>query len=296
MDFLGSSATPVNRITEVTRRNMVDALLMREDDYSGRLDVVSFLTRIWNLSAMPPTDRRERDLEQDFRRHIAWNDDGYDDAGLLYGKLNILRCPDEQFGKFLAECVHPMVRPDAAQTAELLTLFNGCLAADGFIIVESSRLSGYPVYEMTQIGSPLAVKAQHYDVALSFAGEQRQYVDDIAKLLSAANVSFFYAPYEEAKLWGEDLTEVFEAVFLHGSRFVVLFSSADYARKMWPTFERRAAVEKAMSQNQAYILPVRFDDTAIPGVRETVGYQDARTKSPQDIARLILLKLGRPAS
>jgi hypothetical protein len=77
-------------------------------------------------------------------------------------------------------------------------------------------------------------------------------------------VRFFYAPYEEAKLWGEDLTEAFEAAFLHGSRFVVMFSSAEYARKMWPTFERRAVVERAMSQNEAYILPVRFDDTRIP--------------------------------
>jgi len=77
-------------------------------------------------------------------------------------------------------------------------------------------------------------------------------------------------------LWGEDLVEAFEAVFLHGSRFVVMFISADYERKMWPTVERRAAVEKAMAQKNAYILPVRFDDTAIPGVRGTVSYQDAR--------------------
>lgn len=286
------SSTP-NRITELTRRNIVDNLLLRDDRYYGRLDEVTFLSRIWNLSSMRSTDRREPHLEQDLRRHISWNDDGYDDAGVLFGKLKILECSDEQFGKFLSECAHPIVQPDSALATELLALFNEHLASDGFVLVEVSRISGRAVYGMTRIGSPAAVKAHRYDVALSFAGEQRGYVEEVARVLAAANVAFFYAPYEEAKLWGEDLTEAFEAVFLHGSRFVVLFSSKDYARKMWPTFERRAAVEKAMSQNEAYILPVRFDDTKIPGVRETIGYQDARTKSPGEIARLILLKLGR---
>jgi hypothetical protein len=285
--------TQANRITEVTRRNIVDEIIMRDERYHGRLDEASFLGRIWNLSAMQSTDRREPNLDADLRRHIPWNDDAYADAGVLYGKLKILRCPDVEFGKFLSECVHPIVRQDATEVASLISLFNTHLAADGFILVEGSRISGRPVYEMTPIGSPLAVKAQHYDVALSFAGEQRGYVEAVAKALRAANVAVFFAPYEEAKLWGEDLTEAFEAVFLHGSRFVVLFSSVDYARKMWPTFERRAAVEKAMSQNEAYILPVRFDDTRIPGVRETIGYQDARTKTPEEIAQLILAKLGR---
>jgi len=292
MQFFRVSAQ-ANSITEVTRRNIVDPLLLRDGEFYGRLDEVTFLSRIWHVADMPSTDRREPNLEADLRRHISWSDDGYDDAGVLYGKLNIMRCPDDEFGKFLAECLHPLVRPDPAQVADLLMFFNKNLAADGFVLVESSRISGHPIYEMTKIGSPLSVKAQHYEVSLSFAGEQRWYVDEVAKALTTSGVEFFYAPYEEAKLWGEDLTEVFEAVFLHGSRFVVMFSSADYAAKMWPTFERRAAVERAMAQNEAYILPVRFDDTKIPGVRETVGYQDARAKEPGHIARLILQKLGR---
>lgn len=292
MDFTGA-LVQAQHITEVTRKNIIDALLLRDEPYHGRMDAVSFLGRIWDLTKMRATDRREPNLEADLRRHISWGD--YDDTEVLYGKLNIGRCPDDQFGKFLSESIHPLVRPDAAQVAELLSFFNKHLAADGFVLSEASWISGHSVYEMTQIGAPLTVKPQQYDVSLSFAGEQRWYVDDVAKVLSSAQVRFFYAPYEEAKLWGEDLTEAFEAVFLRGSRFVVMFSSVDYAAKMWPTFERRAAVERAMSQNEAYILPVRFDGTQIPGVRNTIGYQDAQTKSPEEIARLILQKLGRSA-
>ena len=44
-----------------------------------------------------------------------------------------------------------------------------------------------------------------YDVALSFAGEQRAYVRQVAELLRRSNVSVFYDEFEEAKLWGKNL-------------------------------------------------------------------------------------------
>ena len=44
-----------------------------------------------------------------------------------------------------------------------------------------------------------------YDVVLSFAGEDRVYVQDIAKKLKAKGIKVFYDEFEEAKLWGKDL-------------------------------------------------------------------------------------------
>jgi hypothetical protein len=285
-----------NRVTEVTRRNIVDALVLRGrdgPDYYGRLDEVTFLLRVWPLGEMRSTDRRDLNLEADLRRHISWDDEGYDSAGILYGKLHILRSPDETFGNFLAQCLHPLVQPDHDRVLALVSLFNEHLLRDGFMVVPTSDISGHPVFQMVEIGSPAAIEAQRYDVSLSFASEQKLYVDKVASGLKDSNVRFYYAPDQEAALWGEDMTEVFEHVFLHGSRFVVMFISEDYARKMWPTYERRAAVEKALSQNKAYILPVRFDDTPIPGIRNTVAYVDARTRQPHDIVRLIQEKLAR---
>lgn len=282
---------PPNRITVVTRRNIIDAMLLRHDDIPGRLDFVTFLGRVWNLAAMKSTDRRERDLESDLRRHIAWGD--YSESEVLYGKLKIERCPDEQFGRFLSECINPVVRPEQQQVAELLSLFNLNLANDGFELVETSRISGQPIYSTVEIGSLASALAQHYDVALSFAGEERAYVEDVATRLRDAGVSVFYDRFEEARLWGTDMTEVFGEVFLHGARFVVMFLSSAYASRIWPTYERRAAVEAAMARNHAYILPVRFDDTQVPGIRDTVAYVDARQKSPDQVAQLVLRKLER---
>ncbi len=48
------------------------------------------------------------------------------------------------------------------------------------------------------------------------------------------------------------------------------------------------------TKDAEYILPARFDETEIPGLRKTIGYVDLRRKSPGVLAVLILQKLGRP--
>lgn len=44
-----------------------------------------------------------------------------------------------------------------------------------------------------------------YDVALSFAGEERPYVEAVADALRNAGVKVFYDDYEKVTLWGKDL-------------------------------------------------------------------------------------------
>lgn len=73
-----------------------------------------------------------------------------------------------------------------------------------------------------------------------------------------------------------------------------MFISKHYAEKDWPTHERRSAFEKAIESKEEYILPARFDDTEIPGLHKTIAYVDLRRKSFEQLAALILQKLGRP--
>ncbi|MDB5072082.1 MAG: hypothetical protein JWM87_3193 [Candidatus Eremiobacteraeota bacterium] len=286
--------TQANRITEITRRKIVDSLLLRVDDFHGRMPVLEFLRRIWDLAKMPSLDRRQANLEEDLTRHLlSFQDYTYSDV--LYDHIRIVTCPDKEFGQFLALCLHPLVRPDKAQVATLLGKFNDSLAPDGFELVGTSQISGHAVFEMVDLSAPAMARPMRYDVALSFAGEQRGYVDVVANALEQAGVRVFYDRFEEASLWGKDLAERFEEVFLHRARFCVMFLSADYAAKIWPTYERRNAVASALQKQEEYILPVRFDDTDVPGIRHTIGYQDARIKTPDEIAELILKKLGRAA-
>lgn len=133
-----------------------------------------------------------------------------------------------------------------------------------------------------------------YEIALSFAGEDRTYVEMVARLLRTHHVALFYDEYEQTDLWGKNLYEHLTEVYSRANRFVVMFVSVHYADKVWPRQERRAAQARALEKKDEYILPVRFDDTDIPGLLSTVSYLDARRLSPEQIGHRILEKLGRP--
>jgi hypothetical protein len=131
-----------------------------------------------------------------------------------------------------------------------------------------------------------------YDVALSFAGEQRTYVQKVATALRHRGIRPFYDDYEKATLWGKDLYEHLDWVYQKAARYCVLFASEDYARKVWTTHERRSAQARALTSNQEYVLPVRFDDCEIPGLRPTISYIDGLATRPAKLAKLIAAKLG----
>ncbi len=138
--------TEANKITEVTRRSIVDALLLDSEPFFGRLDLVGFLRRVWPLKDMPSTDGRFDDAEGDIWQHMVRNDDWTTDY-LLYNRLDVLDVPDERFGKLLEECVHPLVSTGTEKTARLVALFNGYLVHDGFALRPNGQISGAQVVQ-----------------------------------------------------------------------------------------------------------------------------------------------------
>ena len=44
-----------------------------------------------------------------------------------------------------------------------------------------------------------------YDVALSFAGEDREYIEKVADKLDQDGIKVFYDKFEEIDLWGKNL-------------------------------------------------------------------------------------------
>jgi hypothetical protein len=131
-----------------------------------------------------------------------------------------------------------------------------------------------------------------YDIAFSFAGENRQYVEKVAHILRGAGISVFYDKFEEADLWGKNLYTHLQSVYRDDAEFTVIFGSEHYAQKVWTSHERTSAQERALRENLEYILPARFDDTDIPGIPETVSYIDLRYKTPEEFSRIIAKKIG----
>ena len=131
-----------------------------------------------------------------------------------------------------------------------------------------------------------------YDVVLSFAGEDRKYVEQTAKYLKNKGVKVFYDDYHTVDLWGKDLYQHLDNVYQKKGKYAVIFISEAYSRKLWTNHELKSAQARAFSENEEYILPVRFDETEIPGIRKTIGYLSLNNLKPSDLAKKIIEKLG----
>jgi len=130
-----------------------------------------------------------------------------------------------------------------------------------------------------------------FDIALSFAGEDRVYVDQVANLLNSSGVKVFYDVFEGANLWGKNLYDYLSEVYQHKAQYTIMFISEHYARKLWTSHERQAMQARAFQENQEYVLPVRFDDTPIPGLLPTIGYIALKGRTPQEFVKLVHAKL-----
>jgi hypothetical protein len=154
---------------------------------------------------------------------------------------------------------------------------------------EATTPTATPPAALTQSGDRASCPFQ---VALSFAGEQRAYVRDVAKALAARHIAVFYDEFEANTLWGKDGAEHFHQVFAQDSQYVVMFISAAYVAKSWTRHERRSAISRQMEAEAEYILPVRFDHTPVPGLATTLQYLDANHYSPAELGIEIAKKVG----
>ncbi|MEH2960541.1 TIR domain-containing protein [Candidatus Merdisoma sp. JLR.KK006] len=135
-----------------------------------------------------------------------------------------------------------------------------------------------------------------YKVALSFAGEQRDYVEKVSKELTRLNVKHFYDYKEQVDLWGKNLIQYLDSVYFEKALYFVPFISAEYVEKVWTRLEVSSALDRNKNESrpnfQQYILPVRFDDTRVPGLVGSIAYIDARKSTPRELARMIYEKLN----
>jgi hypothetical protein len=141
----------MNKITEVTRRNIFDTIQLEKTQWNGRLDAPNFLSRIFDLSKLPSNDHRFPDAYGDIWKHTIMNDDWEDYWIFTDNRFNLLYCDDYIFLQFLCEMIHPIVRPELTEVNKLLQFFNDCLLADGFTIVEKMKISDKPVFIGRQI-------------------------------------------------------------------------------------------------------------------------------------------------
>jgi hypothetical protein len=131
-----------------------------------------------------------------------------------------------------------------------------------------------------------------YDVALSFAGEDREHAEALAGILRENRLRVFYDDYEQARLWGTNLYEELYNVYANDARYCVVFVSTPYLEKMWTIHERRSAQDRVLRERHGeYLLPVQVDDAKLTAMPGNIAYLDLRKLSVQRIAHLFMQKL-----
>ena len=131
----------------------------------------------------------------------------------------------------------------------------------------------------------------YYDVVLSFAGEDREYVEECADILTALGIKAFYDSYEQDVLWGKDLYTFLADIYSNKARYAIVFISQHYVKKCWTKHEFKFINERMFNSETEYLLPVFLDDTKLCGIPETQGY--LTNKTPYEVAVMFAKKINK---
>lgn len=129
-----------------------------------------------------------------------------------------------------------------------------------------------------------------YDVAVSFAGAQRAYVEKFVEACRQRDLEVFYDRDMTVAYWGRNFIREFRRVYGgSAARFVMPFISAEYLATPYPQDEFAAAVEQVFKrEGQTYLLPVVVGDVEIPPdlLSPAIGWLRADEHSPAQLAEM----------
>lgn len=144
------------------------------------------------------------------------------------------------------------------------------------------------------------ITTHNFDVALSFPGEIRNYIEPIVEELEReiGPNSYFYDNHYVAQLARPSLDDLLQDIYRKRSKLVVVFLCEKYQDKEWCGIEFRAIKEIIKAREYEKVMFVKMDVGKVHGVFETDGYVDGRNHNPAEVAhfiqeRVALLK-GKP--
>ena len=111
------------------------------------------------------------------------------------------------------------------------------------------------------------IKSKEFEIAISFAGENRKLAKYIAEQLESIDVSVFLDEHYEANYLGKAWSKEFERIFVDDSKYVICLLDFNHRDKIWPTFERDCFKKRVPD---AEVIPIYLDDTVFVGIPEDI--------------------------
>lgn len=110
-----------------------------------------------------------------------------------------------------------------------------------------------------------------WDVAVSFAGEDRPTVIEFVRRLEERGIFPFYDFNHQAQLWGVDLQKKLADIYANDALYMVIFISPHYPEKDWTKFEFEIGKSAGQKRPDSYILPIIIEDVSMVGLANTLG-------------------------
>jgi hypothetical protein len=135
---------------------------------------------------------------------------------------------------------------------------------------------------------------KRFSVALSFPGEHRSFVADIANSLAQTlgQPRVFYDAFYEAELARPNLDTYLQRIYHDDADLIVIFICEDYQNKEWCHLEARAIRDLIKQRRDDQIMFIRVDDGRVDGVFSVDGYVEAKGRPADKIAQLICQRLN----
>lgn len=141
-----------------------------------------------------------------------------------------------------------------------------------------------------------SLSAFEYDVALSFASQDKATAEKLIHLLTTRDITVFRDEYAGSDSPGTDVIDHLVNLYARKARYCVLLISRNYPLKSWTEAERTAARERALRDADEYILLLQLDDVDVPGTTTAKGYFDMREGSVETVVGLLEKKLATSRS
>jgi hypothetical protein len=144
------------------------------------------------------------------------------------------------------------------------------LSVEDPMLVYYLRSIGWPEF-VREVGFTKVDYDESYDVALSFASEDREFAEYLRDALEDLGHAVFYDMAEQHRILGEDVEAYLGPIYGSGSRFVVAVLGETYGRKRWTLFESEKYKDRVDKGRVVPIWSTRVPPTPTDPMRDRGG-------------------------
>lgn len=114
-----------------------------------------------------------------------------------------------------------------------------------------------------------------YNIAVSYASEQRSYVERFVKRLQSLKLQVYYDRNEQAHMVGKILDQELHKIYIQQSEHCVLFLSDAYIEKPVTRYESQIILSETLFKD-GFMYIFKFDDVTLPGLNRNFVYSSIK--------------------